>query len=269
MTLVPYYNRLIDVKKTVKQNIIDLIASDGARLENEVSMNLKSELSKIENANEVLEALSLGYVRFGDILSQSHVSSSPALADVLEKLCKMEIVEKVFPLNDKNNKKKTGYYIKDRLSLFYYKYIFLNSSRLKIMDPEMFYKRFIEQDFETSFVPKGFEKICKEFLILKNISGELEEIFDDIGSYYYDDPVNKTNGQFDIVTHDPEGYIFYEVKFHKKPVSQKIIEDEIKQVEATGFSCYKYGFFSRSGYEKNVAGITENVCLYELSDVYS
>lgn len=266
---VPYYNRLIDGKKTVKQNIIDLIASDGARLENEVSMNLKSELSKIENANEVLEALSLGYVRFGDILSQSHVSSSPALADVLEKLCKMEIVEKVFPLNDKNNKKKTGYYIKDRLSLFYYKYIFLNSSRLKIMDPEMFYKRFIEQDFETSFVPKGFEKICKEFLILKNISGELEEIFDDIGSYYYDDPVNKTNGQFDIVTHDPEGYIFYEVKFHKKPVSQKIIEDEIKQVEATGFSCYKYGFFSRSGYEKNVAGITENVCLYELSDVYS
>ncbi len=266
---VPYYNRLIDGKKTVKQNIIDLIASNGARLENEVSMNLKSELYKIENANEVLEALSLGYVRFGDILSQSHVSSSPALADVLEKLCKMEIVEKVSPLNDKNNKKKTGYYIKDRLSLFYYKYIFLNSSRLKIMDPEMFYNRFIEQDFETSFVPKGFKKICREFLILKNISGELEEIFDDIGSYYYDGPVNKTNGQFDIVTHDPEGYIFYEVKFHKKPVGQKIIEEEIKQVESTGFSCYKYGFFSRSGYEKNVAGITENVCLYELSDVYS
>ena len=265
---VPYYNRLIDNKKSVKQNIIDLIASDGARLENEVSMNLKSELSKIENANEVLEALSRGYVRFGDILSESHVTSSPTLADVLEKLSKMEIVEKVSPINEKNNRKKTGYYIKDRLSLFYYKYIFMNSSRMKIMDPEMFYERFIEQDFEAAFVPKGFEKICTEFLILKNISGELEELFDDIGSYYYDDSVSKTNGQFDIVTHDPKGYIFYEVKFHKKPVGQKLINDEIKQVKATGFDCYKYGFFSRSGYEKNVKGTTEKVCLYELDDLY-
>lgn len=34
---IPYYNRLISVKKSVRENIIDLIASPGARLENEVS----------------------------------------------------------------------------------------------------------------------------------------------------------------------------------------------------------------------------------------
>lgn len=33
----PYYNRLIDDTKRVRENIIDLIASSGARLENEVS----------------------------------------------------------------------------------------------------------------------------------------------------------------------------------------------------------------------------------------
>lgn len=38
---IPYYNRLIDDSKSVKENIIDLIASSGARLENEVSMYLK------------------------------------------------------------------------------------------------------------------------------------------------------------------------------------------------------------------------------------
>ena len=31
---IPYYNRLIDAQKSVRENIIELIASSGARLEN-------------------------------------------------------------------------------------------------------------------------------------------------------------------------------------------------------------------------------------------
>ena len=103
---IPYYNRLVDSSKSVKQNIIDLIASSGSRFENEVQMYLKSEISKMMNAYEVFESLAKGYVKFSDILSQSKVSSSPALADILEKLIKMDVVAKVAPINDENNKKK-------------------------------------------------------------------------------------------------------------------------------------------------------------------
>ena len=91
---LPYYNRLIDSSKSVKQNIIDLIASPDSRFENEVQMYLKSEISKMVNAYEVFEALAKGYVRFSDILSQSKVSSSPTLVDILEKLIKMDVVTK-------------------------------------------------------------------------------------------------------------------------------------------------------------------------------
>ena len=130
---IPYYNRLIDASKTVKENIIELIASSGARLENEVSMYLNSEISKITNANEVFEALAKGFSRYKDILDQSNVSSGPTLVDVLDKLMKMDVVKKEVPINDETNKKKTGYYISDNLSLFYYKYIFRNISRMSIM----------------------------------------------------------------------------------------------------------------------------------------
>ena len=44
---ISYYNRLIDAQKSVRENIIELIASSGARLENEVAMYLNSEISKI------------------------------------------------------------------------------------------------------------------------------------------------------------------------------------------------------------------------------
>ena len=262
---IPYYNRLIDDSKSVKENILSLIASPGARLENEVSMYLNAELSKIVNANEVFEALARGFSKYSDILSRSHVSSGPTLVDVLDKLISMEVVVKTAPINDSANKKKIGYYICDNLSLFYYRYIFRYSSQMNIMDSEVFYKKYIEKDFEEYFVPHVFENICRQYLVRKNKAGEIEPVIENIGKYYYDNPTERTNGEFDIVTEDERGYVFYEVKFRKKPVSDEMINEEIKQVKATGLDCYKYVFFSRSGFncEKR-----ENVALIAIEEIF-
>lgn len=263
---IPYYNKLIDPALTVRENIMELIASPDARLENEVSMYLKSEISKIANANEVLEALARGFSRYSDILSQSHVSSGPAMVDVLDKLIRMEVVEKQAPINDERNRRKMGYYILDNLSLFFYRYIFHYSSQLAVMEPEIFYDRYIKDDFHTEYVPHAFETISKQYLIRRNRSGLLEEPFEKIGKYYYDDPLRKRNGEFDIVTQDRKGYIFYEVKFRKEPVSEKMIEAEIAQVKAVGLDCYKYGFISGSGF---TASPKEDRVFITLEEIYA
>ena len=262
---IPYYNKLIDSSLSVRENIIALIASSDARLENEVSMYLRSEISKISNANEVFEALSRGYSRYSDILSQSHVTSAPAMVDVLEKLMRMELVRKESPINDENNKKKTGYYISDNLSLFYYRYCFRYASQLSIMDSDVFYNKYIRDDFENWYVPHCFEAICKQYLIRQNKRGLLPEVFEKIGKYYYNDPKTKTNGEFDVVTFDPKGYTFYEVKFRKTPVTDRLIRDEIRQVNETGLYCYQYGFISRSGFE---AKPQSNLLFISLDEFY-
>ena len=262
---IPYYNRLIDDSKSVKDNIIELIASSGARLENEVSMYLNAEISKITNANEVFEALSRGYTRYSDILSQSHVSSGPTLVDVLDKLMRMEVVVKTAPINDGNNKKKAGYYISDNLSLFYYKYIFKYSSQLKILDSNIFYDKYILKDFEEQYVPHIFERICTQFLIRQNKSGLINPVFEKIGKYYYDNPKEHRNGEFDVVTEDSLGYVFYEAKFRKDIITDKIIDEEIKQVNMTGLNCYKYVFISRSGFSCTPK---DNVELIDLKQLF-
>ncbi|WP_408070154.1 ATP-binding protein [Butyrivibrio sp. JL13D10] len=262
---IPYYNRLVDDRKTVKENIIDLIASSGARLENEVPMYLKSEISKIVNANEVFKALASGFSKYSDILSQSNVSSAPTLVDVLEKLIKMEVVEKKAPINDENNKKKAGYYICDNLSRFYFRYIFNHLSQLTIMDPEVFYDKYIDKDFEEQYVPGRFEEICRQYLIKQNRLGYIDPVIEKIGKYYYDDPKRHINGEFDVVTLDEKGYVFYEVKFRKKKTSKEVIEKEISQVKETGLNCYKYVFFSRSGFNYEES---EEVGHIELKDLY-
>lgn len=266
---IPYYNRRIDSSKTVKQNIIDLIASPGSRYENEVQMHLKSEISKMQNAYEVFEALAKGFVRFKDILSQSQVSSSPTLADVLDKLINMDIVVKESPINDENNKKKAGYYISDQLTLFYFKYIYRNLSRLAVMESEAFYDKFIEPDFEEHYVPQAFEQICRQFLIRKNRSGELPDSFEKIGKYWYDDPVNHKNGEFDVVTENDNSYIFYEAKFREGKLDKNLIWNEIQQVNRTGLVCSKYGFFSKSGYKEIDESHKQQLILYKLEDLFN
>lgn len=261
---IPYYNRMIDGSLSVRENMIELIASPDARLENEVGMYLKSEILKINNANEVFGALAKGYSRFSDLLSQSHVSSSPTLADVLDKLIRMEVVKKEAPINDENNKRKAGYYITDNLSLFYYRYIFRFSSQLRILDPDIFFDRYIAEDFETKYVPHIFEDICRQYLIRQNRLGLMEVPFDRIGKYYYDDPATRTNGEFDVVTQGPLGYIFYEAKFRREPVTLNMIEKELRQVQAAGLVCYRYGFFSRSGFQTAGDDRLKLICLSEM-----
>lgn len=157
---------------TVEENLAELILSEGGRLENEVSMNLKSELHKQVNANEVFDALSRGYSKFQAPLSQSRVSGSPTLSDTLDKLMKMMVVVKRAPVNDPNNRKKAGYFISDTLSLFYYKYIYRSSAQRAV-------KKTVSQELSPKasspeeFAPDGFapddlapEEFAPEKLIL-------------------------------------------------------------------------------------------------------
>lgn len=262
---VPYYNKLVDDKLSVRENIISIIASNDSRLENEIQVYLKSEIQKINNANEIFETLAKGYSRPIDIINQSSIKSGPLLIEVLNKLISMELVEKQSPINDENNKKKIGYYIIDNLSSFYYKYIYRYNSQFKVMSSDAFYDKFIDDDFEREYVSKKFEDICKQFLIKKNINTEITPSFFKIGKYYYDLPKQKINGEFDIVTEDEKGYIFYEVKFRKNKMKLSDVEKEISQVNATSLNCYKYGFFSAMGFEDDV----RDVIKYTLNDLYS
>lgn len=262
---IPYYNRLIDKNASVRENLIHLILEPDARLEDEVPSYLLSEISKIGNAHEIFSALADGHARYRDILSQSHVSSGATLVNVLNRLIGMQLVQRRSPINDPNNKKRTSYVICDGLSKFYYRYVFRYLSQRSVLDPEVFYDRYVNDDFETQFVPRAFEEVCRQYLVRQNRMGNSEPPFDLIGTYSYDDPVTRTNGEFDVVTKDPLGYSFYEAKFRTTPITQRMIEDEIEQVQRTGLTCHRYGFFSRSGFE---AQADERTALIGLEELY-
>lgn len=264
---IPFYLAQINDSLSVKENIINLLSSSYASLSNDISINLKAEMSKINNANSIFSVISEQKAfHYSDILSKSHIASSASLNDILEKLMSMDLIEYVCPINDKNNKHKSGYIIKDSATRFYYRYIYNNRSAVAIMDNEEFYNEIINDDFESALVPKTFENIAKQYLIRRNQKGLNNPTLIDIGSYWYDDPITKTNGQFDVVGKSKTGYIFYEVKFTKKPINDAIIEEELSQVSKSSLKPIKCGFISRSGFDiKNIT----NIELIDLKDIYN
>ena len=108
-------------------------------------------------------------------------------------------------------------------------------------------------------------------MLTQNRTGKIEPVFEKIGRYYYDDPVTRTNGEFDIVTQDTRGYVFYEVKFKAEPVTRADIETEIEQVRRTGLDCYKYAFISRSGFScgQRDCGQRDDLELIGLGEIYA
>ena len=262
---VPYYNQFVDDKLSVKDNIINLVASSNSRLLTEAKDFIALEINKMANANEAFTAIAVGNKKFSDILSQSHVSSSPTLVDVLKKLEEMDAISKTSPINDESQK-KTIYEISDRLTLFYYRYIFRKLSFFVTMNSEDFFEEFIKNDFYSQYIPKEFEKISAQFLIRQNKNKKITPLLYKVGKYYYDDPINKINGEFDIVTLSKNGYDFYEAKFTKDPINDSIVNEEIYQLSKINIKYHKLGFISKSGFELSNP---ENYILLTLDEMFS
>ncbi len=261
---VPYYNQFIDDSLTVKENIINLIIGNKSRLLSEAEGFLNEEITKLNNANECFTAIAEGNVKFNDILQKSNVSSSPTLSDVLKKLINMDVIEKVYPINDESEK-KSYYSIIERLSLFYYRYIFKRGSYFNVMTPEDFYDEFISEDFENYYVPKEFENISKQYLIIQNKNKKINPPLYKVGKYYYDLPKERKNGEFDVVTLSKNGYDFYEVKFTEKQLDDSVVNEEIYQLKNANIKYNKVGFISKKGF--NISN-SKDYILITLDDMY-
>jgi len=246
---VPYYLEQIQKGKSVEENIILLLSSPLSHLAEETENHLHTELSKISNANAAFDAIAKGAYHFSDILSLSHISDSAILSDILRTLQKMDLVESIAPINEPNNKKKSGYRIKDPTMRFYYRYLYPHTMERQVLGKQAFYDFFIKEDFRTRLVPEVFEEICRQYLIKENKKGRLNPPLLRIGTYWYDDKKAKKNGQFDVAALTSNGYVVYEVKYLSRPLSDADIAKEEKEASESPLSLSYAGFFSKSGYD--------------------
>ena len=72
-----------------------------------------------------------------------------------------------------------------------------------------------------------------------------------IGTYYYDDSISKTNGEFDVVLQRASDHDIYEVKYYSSLLSLKEMRGEEKQIKAVkGRNVGRIGFIEANGIEE-------------------
>lgn len=244
----PFVNAEIDPDKDLQSNIIRLVLNPNSAVRSYLEHILLSELSKTGPANMVLAALSNGKKKYSEIAAKIRSETPGALDKHLKNLIMMDIISKDNPINKPDDRKKAFYSISDNLVRFYYAYVFSNRDILRTIGETAFYDLMIKPTLET-FVSYRFEGIAREYFQLMVQNGIRNGVFN-IGTYWYDDPKERKNGEFDCVLKHQNGYSFYEVKFYKDPLTRSLCEKEESEIRALtkNMDIQKIGFISSSGF---------------------
>ena len=244
----PYINSALDSGLSLKENIVKTLLNPSSYVYAYTEHLLISDYANAMNAERIFYAISNGHKKYGEIEDKLGLNNNGNLAKQLVALENMEIISKTYPINKPNDKKKVYYEVKDNLLRFYYTYIYKNKSALQMLGAEAFFEEYIEESLNT-FISHRFEEVIRTYFSIcvqkRKIGG-----ITNIGTFYYDDSKNRTNGEFDVVLARKNSYDFYDVKYYTSPMSLKEMQSEEAQVRAVqGLSVGTVGFVATAGYE--------------------
>jgi len=254
----PYVNGFINADKSLRENIIATILTDSHPVYHYAEQLLISDFTNAIGAERIFYAISNGKKKYGEIEEKLGMKNNGLLSKQLASLLRMEIISKTYPINRPDDNKKVAYEINDNLLRFYYAFVYKNKSALQVLGAQAFYDEYIEEPLST-FISHRFEEICRDYFSLLAQSGKLKGVTN-IGSYYYDDSVTKTNGEFDVALQRKDTYDIYEVKYHAGIMSEKEMEKEADKIRnLKGLNVGQIGFITAMGcddYENGYKCIT-------------
>lgn len=243
----PFVNQALNPATTLRENIIRTVLNPVSAVYLYASQLLLSDYSVKINAERIFAVIGNGKKRYTEIEDKLDVKKTGNLSKQMKSLVDLEIIARNSPINKLGDNKKSTFEINDNLLRFYFTFIYKNASALQVLGGEAFYDEYIAPAL-TDFISRRFEGICRDYFSLQVRSGKMKGIRN-IGSYYYDDPVHRKNGEFDVALELADGYEIYEAKYYAQPMTLDEIHREIHQVEAIKeLTVKQIGFIAIDGF---------------------
>lgn len=259
----PYILSQLDENMSLKDNIINLLLNKNNPVFLYVDSLLLTDFNKA-SIDRVLVALKNSkkhYKELEDILDKERTGN---LSKMIKPILDIGLIKKEYPINKMNSDKRATYLINDNIIRFYYTYIFSHKYLLDTMSSSDFYTNFIENSL-TEFISRRFEDICRDYIWILSNEKKLKGILN-VGTYYYDDPINHLNGEFDLAIEKKDSYDIIEVKYLKNKVSKQMVEKELYQIKQINeLIINNVGFISINGFEDDVINLDYK---YDGEDIY-
>ncbi len=218
-TIPKYLNEYDDTLSFI-QNIEKKILNKNSYLYSEGNFLLKDEINESASYFSILQSISNGKRKIGQIASGLGVNSS-YLSKYMLKLIELDIIEKEVPVTEINpSKSKMGLYkIKDKFLNFWFYYVYKNYNYLEIEQIQMVLDE-IEKNFNDRFVSFAFEDYVVEDIRL-HAQKYLSFMPKKTGRWW------SNKEEIDIIAFDDKNIAFIECKWQnsvdKKRVADKLI----------------------------------------------
>ncbi|WP_455500910.1 ATP-binding protein [Gemmiger sp.] len=243
----PFVNQALQPTATIRENIISTILNPMSAVYLYASQLLLSDYSVKINAERIFSVIGNGKKRYTEIEDKLDVKKTGNLSKQMKSLIDLEIIARNSPINKIGDNKKSTFEINDNLLRFYFTFIYKNASALQVLGAEVFYDEYIAPTL-TDFISRRFEGICRDYFSLQVRSGKMKGVRN-IGSYYYDDPIHRKNGEFDVALEFADGYEIYEAKYYARPMTLDEIHREVQQVEEIKeLTVKQIGFIAINGF---------------------
>ena len=261
----PFILKQLNYNKSLEDNICDTFLNQTSSVYTHICEGYTTDLATKDSANQIFEVIGNSKLRHNRIEELLHYEHNGLLSKQLNILTDMEFVDKNVPINKVGDNKKTTYYIKNNALKFYFAYVYGKQNILSMIGAKAFFNRYIKESLLT-FVSYRFEEIVRTYLSLQVKKEKLDGIYN-IGTYYYDDIINKKNGEFDVALELENGFDIIEVKYLKDKVKQSVVESEIQKIKnIKEINVLNVGFASINGFEEKISNLKYMI---DGNDIYS
>ncbi len=250
----PYVLENLDYTQSIRENILHLLLPETGLIRSHIENIMLNEIRKSFDTR-ILETLGNGKRRYSEISDALKMEETGLLEKQLKILLNMETIQKTEPINRRDDKKKKFYEIVDNLMRFYFTFIFGSAGTITRIGEEQFYRMNIEGERLRQFVSRRLEGITLQYFHRMAGTGDYADVLD-FGSYWYDDPIGKTNGKFDcVLKRQGEKYDFFERKYYDRAMTLEECQREEAQVrQQPGLAVSKVGFICMGGFDFENAG---------------
>ena len=243
----PFVNQALQPTATIRENIISTILNPMSAVYLYASQLLLSDYSVKINAERIFSVIGNGKKRYTEIEDKLDVKKTGNLSKQIKSLIDLEIIAR-------NSLSTRLEIIRSPLlksTTIYCGFTLLLSTRMPVpcrfWGAEAFYDEYIAPAL-TDFISRRFEGICRDYFSHQVRSGKMKGVRN-IGSYYYDDPAHRKNGEFDVALEFADGYEIYEAKYYAQPMTLDEIHREVQQVEAIKeLTVKQIGFIAINGF---------------------
>ncbi len=244
-----FVNVRLNQNKSLKENITATFLTVGSAVYNYAANMLLTDVASANHARRILALLGNSKKRHGEIMDALDKEHTGIIARPLNSLLEMKVIRKTAPINRKDDSKKTFYEIDDNALRFFYAYVYRRQSELILLGADRFYDIFVAPTIST-FIDYRFEAIARSYFSIAIKKGMYPTV-ERIGTYYFDDPVEKKNGEFDVALGlGEEGYAVIEVKRIGHPLTHQEVQKELDQmVSVREVKIAQKGIVSLFGFE--------------------